>query len=488
MNSVRIQMEPFELLYKRGSMGSYRGYALSPDGLTLATINETPNEQGSPYDLPHYNDQVALWDVPRRALRAWLSDRPGERGSRRVVGLGFIPAGDTVVILVAVRDPNGDFGFPYSCLESVCFWDSTTGALQKRVPLDIAEHYEAALSPDGSSFAVSAGGGIKGFPYSSGGIKVFAAATGELVRVLGVEALAPGQAFSRDGTKLAALNLYANESASLATAILIYPTSDEGPVYHLPSRFGRVESCAFSPDSRRVLLRAEWSKKIEIHELASREVKLLTVPEQPRVSQAGFSLDSKEIVLEHDTGTFTAVPLDSIRDPDWQIRQEVAAAMEKVAPEHRHGVARLREALQDSLDRDRHVYPSVLATGDVEGFLAGSHEGYYPWMLGLHRKGSRCLAFSNLREVEDDASVTGFLDDLGPEARAAAIPALLPFLKDPVGKYRYEAARVLGEIGPAALSATAGLTDALRDEEDVVRACAAWALGQIGARAAAAAL
>ncbi len=66
---------------------------------------------------------------------------------------------------------------------------------------------------------------------------------------------------------------------------------------------------------------------------------------------------------------------------------------------------------------------------------------------------------------------------------AAAVPALGKALKDPDQSVRLQAARVLGNLGPAAREALPDLVDALSGANGPVRALAARAVGRIGAPA-----
>jgi uncharacterized protein (TIGR02996 family) len=78
------------------------------------------------------------------------------------------------------------------------------------------------------------------------------------------------------------------------------------------------------------------------------------------------------------------------------------------------------------------------------------------------------------REIAARALSIAFLR----EVASAALPELLPLLRDPFEEVRCRAAEVLGEIGAA--EAVPGLRAALRDNDGKVRALAAVALGKIG--------
>src|SRR5581483_5023738 len=76
---------------------------------------------------------------------------------------------------------------------------------------------------------------------------------------------------------------------------------------------------------------------------------------------------------------------------------------------------------------------------------------------------------------------------------AEAVPVLIDLLRSPGGsdwaaaEVRWQAAEILGQIGPAATPAVPALTAALKDSDPHVRTVAATALGQIGKEAASAA-
>jgi len=70
---------------------------------------------------------------------------------------------------------------------------------------------------------------------------------------------------------------------------------------------------------------------------------------------------------------------------------------------------------------------------------------------------------------------------LGESASPLAVPALLPFLKDPAEQVRSNAARALGRTGSA--TAVTGLEPALKDPHGIVRADAAAALYRLGSAA-----
>jgi len=82
--------------------------------------------------------------------------------------------------------------------------------------------------------------------------------------------------------------------------------------------------------------------------------------------------------------------------------------------------------------------------------------------------------------VDLPKSAAGTLAQIGP----VAIPALKTALKDENPKVRRQAARALGQMGPAAEPAVPELTAAVEDESPEVRDAAVQALGKIGPAAA----
>ncbi|HEY6554076.1 MAG TPA: HEAT repeat domain-containing protein [Vicinamibacteria bacterium] len=85
------------------------------------------------------------------------------------------------------------------------------------------------------------------------------------------------------------------------------------------------------------------------------------------------------------------------------------------------------------------------------------------------------------------AAAARILGEIGPAARDAA-PALAQALKDGDPAVRQNAAQALGYIGPGAKVAAPALITALSDKEAPVRRSAAFALGKVGSLEAEAAL
>jgi HEAT repeat protein len=81
------------------------------------------------------------------------------------------------------------------------------------------------------------------------------------------------------------------------------------------------------------------------------------------------------------------------------------------------------------------------------------------------------------------AAAARILGEIGPAAKDA-VADLQAALADPDKDVRRSAARSLGDIGPASRPAVAALGKALRDGDAQVRQAAAYALGRIGDPAA----
>ncbi len=86
-------------------------------------------------------------------------------------------------------------------------------------------------------------------------------------------------------------------------------------------------------------------------------------------------------------------------------------------------------------------------------------------------------------KVQERAAAARILGELGPAAKDA-VPGLQEALVDADQDVRRSAARSLGDIGRSAKAAVPALGKALQDKDATVRQAAAYALGRIGDPAA----
>jgi HEAT repeat protein len=86
-------------------------------------------------------------------------------------------------------------------------------------------------------------------------------------------------------------------------------------------------------------------------------------------------------------------------------------------------------------------------------------------------------------KAAERAAAARILGELGPAAKDA-VPGLQAALGDPDRDVRRNAARSLGDIGNASKPAVAALGKALKDNDPQVRQASAYALGRIGDPAA----
>lgn len=86
-------------------------------------------------------------------------------------------------------------------------------------------------------------------------------------------------------------------------------------------------------------------------------------------------------------------------------------------------------------------------------------------------------------KVQERAAAARILGELGPAAKDA-VPGLQEALQDADKDVRRSAARSLGDIGRPAKAAVPSLGKALKDGDAAVRQAAAYALGRIGDPAA----
>jgi HEAT repeat protein len=161
--------------------------------------------------------------------------------------------------------------------------------------------------------------------------------------------------------------------------------------------------------------------------------------------------------------------LAELRSRDAEVRTRAAQALGDLGPDAQTAIPSLFKALKD---RDENVARQAARSLRVIG--APSRDDL-PLLIGGLRDAS-----PRVRDYAVDA-----LGKMGPEARLA-VPELVQLLKaketDP--ELRQQAARCLGQIGPAA--ATQGvpaLSRALKDPEAMVREAAADALSKFGGQA-----
>src|SRR5262249_25141354 len=81
------------------------------------------------------------------------------------------------------------------------------------------------------------------------------------------------------------------------------------------------------------------------------------------------------------------------------------------------------------------------------------------------------------------AAAARILGELGPAAKDG-VPGLIEVLADEDASVRRSAARSLGDIGHAARAASPALAKALKDNDWQVRQAAAYALGRVGGKEA----
>lgn len=154
--------------------------------------------------------------------------------------------------------------------------------------------------------------------------------------------------------------------------------------------------------------------------------------------------------------------LAALRDPDPHVRTVAADAVPKVQTEAVQAVPALSQLLDT-----QHDVPIIRA-------------------LSVYREQAQ-PALPRLRELMNDRSLPSevrwnaarTIGKMGA-AGAAAVPALIPLMKDEEPTVREHAAEAAGDIGPAAESAVPALLETLTDSFHKARRDAVRSLGQIG--------
>jgi predicted Zn finger-like uncharacterized protein len=170
-------------------------------------------------------------------------------------------------------------------------------------------------------------------------------------------------------------------------------------------------------------------------------------------------------------GDTTSLPklLADLGNRDAQVRTQAALALGEMGPDAQRAIPELFKALKD---REESV-----ARGALQALRA----------IGTPTKDDVPMLIEGLRDA--NLRVRGYaveaLGKLGPEARSA-VPKLAELLKakETDAEMRQQAAKCLGQIGPAA--ATQGvpvLSEALKDPDAALREAAADALGKLGVQA-----
>lgn len=199
-----------------------RGLAFSPDGTTLAVMEE---REGVP--------QIALWNAATGERLHTLIVDQGRPPSWTV--LNFSPDGTTLVSVVENKNSRND--------KYVVWWNVATGNHLRSVSFsDIGDaHYdvrEMAISPDGTNFSFGLSG-VDGV----GRLVIWDTSTGHSVSSYYPRS-ACGLAFSLDGTLIA--------SATSDNTIVLWDTVTGEARYVLVSDSPGICEMAWSPDGERL--------------------------------------------------------------------------------------------------------------------------------------------------------------------------------------------------------------------------------------------
>ncbi len=273
---------------------AFREIAISPDGLTLATLEtfQTPGCALRLWDLDSGRERRRWHEVPgypmhltfspdgralaaklttqdpttlkeKRAITLWDLTSPTEHRRQFVAdwrvlnALAFTP--DSKALITGSNDFELRIADEKPERGSMWLWDVATGQARRRFPVEGPEVRSIAVSPDGSRVAAS---------ISDQTIRVFDMATGLERTPRLVPRRAPGPpaigkrrllnplvmsclAFSPDGSILASGASGTGDTGSTQLAdVYVWDVARAKELRHFPAHQGWVRSLSFSPDGR----------------------------------------------------------------------------------------------------------------------------------------------------------------------------------------------------------------------------------------------
>jgi WD40 repeat protein len=251
----------------------------SPDSQTVALIKGSLTGErysmNNGYDrhegYVNYNSQVELWDAKGARLKRSLTEFEGP-----VIQACFSQDGKWLATSsweLKNERPAARTARYYRATAVVKVWDVETGEMkwsQKDFTYDVSS---MLFSPDGSMLVT---GGTEVASASVGGVKVWDARTGNIIRKMGYRAPVMGLAISPDGRMLAVrkmiyyqskgeVKLYDTLSWKEVRALKETKGTDRGP-FSLYGFFRKkdMKNIVFSPDGRKLALGASGLVKNEL--------------------------------------------------------------------------------------------------------------------------------------------------------------------------------------------------------------------------------
>jgi WD40 repeat protein len=246
-DEVRKVMAPSRTLKGDFAIGDL---AWGPDGTVLATIMAEHLGQVPVEQLLRQKTSVRIWDVRAGAVKRTLADDELRKHCWRFVAVA--PDGKTV----AASSEGNDRDPKSSGVVKV--WDTATGELKHSLKHTLFAR-PVIFAPDGKTLATGTGGNCgRDFPT----VQLWDARTGQLRRTGETTDKAAGKlAFAPDGKTLAAV-LHSGDGETATSEVTLWDTAKGKLLRTVPDSDGFYHALAFAPDGNSLLGAARGKMRV----------------------------------------------------------------------------------------------------------------------------------------------------------------------------------------------------------------------------------